>query len=512
MANAEYTRRTYGVPAPGAPKGSYPVTTAELIQGGLHVVSTESDMTQILPQFRELGMECYVLSTQKKYRLITNPDSDYTALKDWKYIPDAISNEELNKLVTDNELDELILKLQNNIKINYLSKTDAKKIYLDANTISKYYQSIEGMKNYITVDALQRVLVTLSKSVARVIPLDIIRVIQGTTISSLFLPTSISVYYNDGNYGTVPVNWNWQTYDPELVGYQIIEGRMFLPDYVDIDSVTNVQRCQQIIQVIGKTEEIVEPIKYSDITGYGELSNIMVDIGSEVRSLNLPEQIAVKLIDENAEVYLRNMTVRWDYEQFDSNKIQHGVIIPGDIVITDNDHVTNTLKLRPTIVVKTMSSNIAPTYQYKRGAILEAGQSAIVSNLVNRIDHIYASDFYGCGNDVSQRLVDIRFTGLLNEDGVNITPEILQEFPEGIRMPVLTSPDEDVEAYLDTIKSFNKKLGYNLEYEIPGGVSHPRVALDDETHRIVFGSAVMHKCSFLIRRSSTVNLLYPDIC
>ena len=511
MANAVYTR-SYGVPAPGAPKGSYPVTTAELIQGGLHAASNESDMTQILPQFRELGMECYVLSTQKKYRLINNPDSDYTALKDWKYIPDAITNEELNKLVTDSELDELILKLQNNIKTNYLSKAEAKQNYLDAITLSKYYQSIDGMKNYITVDALQRILVALSKSVSRVIPLDILRVVQGTTISSLYLPTSVTVYYNDGNYGVVPVNWNWQTYDPDLVGYQIIEGRMFLPDYIDIESTPNVQTVQQIIQVLGKTEEIVEPITYSDIAGFEELSNILVDIATEVRSLNLPEQITVKLVNEEAEVYYRHMQVRWDYEQFDYNKIQCGVVIPGDVVITDNDHVTNTLKLRPKIVVKTMSSNISPTYQYKRGTILEAGKSELVSDLVNRIDHVYTTDFYGCGNDVSQRLVDIRFTGLVNDEGINLTPEILEQYPEGIRMPVLTSPDEDVEAFLDVIRSFNSTLGYQLEYEIPGGITNPRVCLDDETHRILFGSAVMHRCSFLIRRSATVNLLYPDIC
>ena len=342
--------------------------------------------------------------------------------------------------------------------------------------------------------------------------MDILRVVQGTTISSLYLPTSVTVYYNDGNYGVVPVNWNWQTYDPDLVGYQIIEGRMFLPDYIDIESTPNVQTVQQIIQVLGKTEEIVEPITYSDIAGFEELSNILVDIATEVRSLNLPEQITVKLVNEEAEVYYRHMQVRWDYEQFDYNKIQCGVVIPGDVVITDNDHVTNTLKLRPKIVVKTMSSNISPTYQYKRGTILEAGKSELVSDLVNRIDHVYTTDFYGCGNDVSQRLVDIRFTGLVNDEGINLTPEILEQYPEGIRMPVLTSPDEDVEAFLDVIRSFNSTLGYQLEYEIPGGITNPRVCLDDETHRILFGSAVMHRCSFLIRRSATVNLLYPDIC
>lgn len=511
MANAEYTRR-YGVPAPGAPKGSYPVTTAELIQGGLHVVNNESDMTQILPQFRELGMEVNVLSTQKKYRLINNPDTDYTVLRDWKYIPDAISNEELNKLVTDDELDEIILKLNQNIKTNYLSKSDAKKKYVDDTTLSKYYQSIDGMKNYVTVDGLQNVTVALSKVVARVPPLDIIRVNQGTDIDNIFLPTSVTVYYEDGNYGAVPVNWDWRTFDPELVGYQTLEGRMFLPDWVDIETNPNVQRCHQIIQVVGRGEEIIEEIHYLDIAGFEEITDILVDVGSEIRSLNLPDTILVRLVDEDGEIFTKSMPVRWDYEQFDYSTFKCGVVVPGDLVIDTDDHITNTLKLRPQIVIKTLSTNITPTYQYKRGTTLEAGKAIIESDIVNRINHIYSSDFYGCGNDVSQRLVDIRFTGLLNSEGVNITPQILEQYPEGIRMPVLTSSDEDVEAYLDVIRSFNSVLGYPLEYEIPGGVSHPRVALDDETHRIVFGSAVMHDCSFLIRRSATVNLPYPDIC
>lgn len=511
MANAEFTRR-YGVPAPGTPKGNYPVTSSDMIQGGLHEVSNETEMTKILPQFRRLGMEVNVLSTKKKYRLMNNPDSDYTVLSDWKYIPDAISNEELNKLVTDSELESVILKLQNNLKNNYASKDYLNQKYLNADKLAKYYQSIDGMRNYVTTENLQNVVVALSKSVSRVLPLDVIRVSQGTTIASITLPTSVTVYYQDGNYNIVPVNWNWSTYNEELVGYQVIEGKLFLPDYVDITTNPNVQRVQQIIQVIARDEEIVDVIRYKDIAGFEPLDTIMVDIGTAVRSLYLPNKVDVKLVDEDGTTSYKQMDVMWDYSQFDYDSMVHGVEIPGDVIILEEDHITNLLNLRPKVVVKTLSTNIQPNFQYKRAAVLDAGKAFIESDVVNRINHVYTQDFYGCGNDVSQRIVDIRFMGLLNKNGVNMTPQIVDRYPEGIRMPVLTSPDEDVEAFLDVIKSFNEILGYRLEYEIPGGPTNPRVLLDDETHRISFGSVPMHTCSFIIRRSSTVNLPYPDIC
>ena len=79
-------------------------------------------------------------------------------------------------------------------------------------------------------------------------------------------------------------------------------------------------------------------------------------------------------------------------------------------------------------------------------------------------------------------------------------------------MPVINSTDQDIEAFLDAIREFDDILGYKLEYEIPGGIINPKVGLDDETHRLSFGSAVMHDVALLIRKSNTVNLPYPDIC
>lgn len=508
MSNAEFPQ-SYGVPAPGTPKGSYPVTIAELVQGGLHVVPNESDMLLILPQFREEGMEVNVLSTQRKYRLINNPDTEYTQFSDWKYIPDGINMEELNLLLQNEGLSNLVDKLLANLK-NYLKIVDARETYFDKKTIIQYYQTIEGMRNYVTREEFQRVLIALSKVVSRVIPLDILRVYKGTDINDIDLPTNVIVYYGDANAEPIPVLWNKAFYDPELIGYQIIEGKLYLPDRVDTNTYPNVVKCHQIIQVM--SDEVIEkPTEYV-ISNFIEPSNIKAAAGTELRSIALPATVTAVLVDNYGFISNTELNVTWDYTPFEDVFLKHGVIIYGDVTIDDDTGIDNALKLRPQIVIKATGSNAIPIYRFETEVILKAGDTSIESNSTNMIDHIYTSDFYGCGNDTSQRLAEIRFCGIVDDNNRNLTPNILERYPNGIRMPVFTSNDEDVAAYLSVIKSFNTSLGYPLEYEVPGGIFHPKVALDDETHRIVFGSAVLHNCRFLIRKSSNVNLLYPDIC
>ena len=253
MANAEFTQR-YGVPAPGTPKGNYPVTIAELVQGGLHVVPNEEDMCMILPQYREEGMEVNVLSTQRKYRLIYNPDTQYTLFQHWKYIPDGIGLEDLNLILQQNGLSDAIDRLLANLR-NYLSKIEAQNTYFDKTTIMRYYQTIDGMKNYVTQEEFQRVMLSLSKYVSRVLPFNIISVPKGTRLSEISLPSHATVYYGDSNVESVPIIWdNPLPYNPNLVGYQIMEGKMILPDQVDTTNYPNAARCHQIIYVYGDYE------------------------------------------------------------------------------------------------------------------------------------------------------------------------------------------------------------------------------------------------------------------
>lgn len=253
MANALFPQR-YGVPAPGTPKGSYPVTIAELVQGGLHVVPNEEDMCMIPPQYREEGMEVNVLSTQRKYRLIYNPDTQFTLFKHWKYIPDGIGLEELNLILQQNGLSDALDRILANLR-NYMTKVDAQLTYFDKNTIMRYYQTIADMKNYVSQEEFQRVMLTLSKYVSRVLPFDIIMVPKETPLADIQLPTNAVVYYGDGNVEAVPVMWDMPIpYNPSLVGYQVLEGKLVLPDQIDTTTYPNVTRCHQIIFVYGVSE------------------------------------------------------------------------------------------------------------------------------------------------------------------------------------------------------------------------------------------------------------------
>lgn len=252
MANAEFAQR-YGVPAPGRPKGNYPVTIAELVQGGLQVVPNESSLLLIKPQFRETGMEVNVLSTQKKYRLMNNPDTERTQFSDWKYIPDGIDLAYLNLLFNQDGLLASLDELVENLK-NYLTKIEARETYFDKDTIMRYYQTIENMKYYVTQEEFERVMIALSKLVIRILPFNIIYTTKETPITSIDLPTNAIAIYGDGKTESVPVEWITDPYNPNLIGYQILEGRIILPDYIDTSFYPNITKCHLIIYVQGETE------------------------------------------------------------------------------------------------------------------------------------------------------------------------------------------------------------------------------------------------------------------
>lgn len=290
MANAEFTQR-YGVPAPGTPKGNYPVTIAELVQGGLHVVPNEEDLCMILPQYRETGMEVNVISTQRKYRLIYNPDTKYTLFTHWKYIPDGIGIEELNLILQQNGLSDAIDRLLANLK-NYLSKAEAAQLYFDRTTIMRYYQTIEDMRNYVTQEEFQRVMLSLSKYVARVLPFNIISVPKGTPLTSISLPSQATVYYGDSNIESVPIIWDSPLpYDPNLVGYQIMEGKMILPDQIDVVHYPNAARCHQIIFVYGEYEL---PTMSPTVKGGAKNGSGLVMTGSKAEVVEVDLRTAVK--------------------------------------------------------------------------------------------------------------------------------------------------------------------------------------------------------------------------
>ena len=517
MSKSEW-KSMMGVAAPGKPKGEYPVARVNEIQGGLRTVDNEAEMTQIPPWYRQEGMEVWVTSTKRKYRLNNNPKTKSTVLLDWTYISDGLTDADKDNLITSEKWKQELNALNKRLSQSYVTKEELEQNYLSATQLMGYFQTTAGMSNYVTTEMLERLAVALSKVVARVVPPDIVRVKQGTEAFELPLPTSVVVTFADGQNYVAPITWDTSKYDAELVGYQVLTGRMYLPEFVmAVDDIPNLKQTRIFVQVLGKKDEIVEEVLYNDIAGFENPDPIEVEVGTELFQISLPSTVKTKLVTPDGEIIYQDLAVSWDTSVLQTTGgIMAGNAVYGEASLeTRSDakvRLSNTLGLQPMQAIKVQPTSIAPVFQYKRGFTLKAGQYEVQSDIINRIDHVTAEMIYGVANDPSQRQVEVRFMGLLNSSGVNMTPELVARYPDGIRMPVLTSNKADVEAFIDTIKSLNAELGYRLEFEIPGGTSDPRLALDDEKHVLSFGSAVLHDCLFLIRRSKTVNLPYPDIC
>jgi hypothetical protein len=517
MGKSEW-KSMMGLPAPGKSKGNYPVVRSNEIQGGLRTVDNEAEMTQIPPWYRQEGMEVYVTSTQKKYRLNNNPKTKTTVLLDWTVCNDGLTVSEQAKLMTKAQFQDELAALNRRLGQTYVTLTELEENYLSAQKLMGYFQTVSGMSEYVSVEMLERLGVALSKVVVRVVPPDMIRVKIGTDITEVPLPTSVVVSFADGKNLVCPVSWVTTNYDPNVQGLQMLAGRMYLPEYIYAqDDIPNLNQTRIFIQVFGnKKDEIIDEVLYNDVAGFVNPDPIEVEIGTELWQIELPQTVKTKLVDPSGEVIYEDLRVTWDTSTMTNNGFLSGVAFYGEVSLEVRSdakvHLSNTLKLQPVQAIKVVPTTLSPVFQYQRGFTLKAGKYEMESDIVNRIDHITCEMLYGVDNDPAQRQVEVRFMGLLKPNGSNATPEILERYPEGIRMPVLTSNKADVEAFIDCLKSFNEKLGYRLELEVPGGISDPRLALDDEKHLLSFGSAVLHDCLFLIRRSKTTNLPYPDVC
>lgn len=518
MSDKEW-RSMMGLPAPGKPKGEYPAVRSNEIQGGLRTVSNEAEMTQIPPWLRQEGMEVYVASTKRKYRLTNNPKTKSTVLLDWAIVNDGFDAADRSQLMTIDKWKEELSNLNKRLSKSYVTVEELTRNYLDAKSLMDYFQTVSGMQDYVSTEQLERLALSLSKVVARVVPPDLIRVKVGTEVTELPLPTSVIVTLSDGQNLVCPVTWMTQNYDPELIGWQVVGGKVFLPDFIiSKDDIPTLDQTRIFVQVFGrKTDDIVDEVLYNDVAGFVNPEPIEVEVGTELFQIELPTTVETKLVSPEGETIYEFLPVTWDTSAVEANGgFLSGVAIYGEVSLatrSDADvKLSNTLMLKPMQAIKTKATGLSPVYQYKRGFTLKAGQYEMPSDIINRIDHVSCEMLYGVDNDPSQRQVEVRFMGLLKPSGANATPEILEKYPDGIRMPVLTSNKADIEAFIDCIKSFNTELGYRLELEIPGGTSDPRIALDDEKHVLSFGSAVLHDCLFLIRRSKTVNLPYPDVC
>ena len=494
----------FNIPAPIKPNGKFPVAYSSDILGAMHIVDNEAAMLAIPQWKRTVGTECYVISSKKKYRLINNPTTDDTVLSDWE-VDSGTDPSILDKYVTKEEWEHDYEKLITKIDDEYVSLVYLKNNYLSARQMMDKFITREEISAYATVEQLENISHMLSRVMTNVLPASIIRVEQGTEEIELGLPTGMTITFSDGTYYLAPVTWNSSSYDKDLVGYQYIEGVLSLPSFViGRGDIPNLNKTHVVVQVYKKGEEPPVPVDKSDISGFEPVANIGVIAGTPWTEITLPGFVSAEVLDSTGEISFLNVPVIWDTE--DAPEAVYGAMTLRGTVDT-GEELTNLLNLKPKLNIIIQGPYGEPHYEYRQVMYLNAGESELSGGYIPSLTNDL---FYGVGNLLKQRKVDIRFLGFVDEQGNDLIPEFAQTYPYGIRVPVSNSPDSDVASYLNKIKAISELIGYPIEYDVPGGCINPRVSLDDESHRIIFNSPSIYKAKFLLSKSDTYNLPYPD--
>ena len=497
----------YGVPAPIVPKGKYPVAYSSDILGSTHIVDNEAAMLAIPTWKRTVGTECYVIGSKKKYRLINNPSTETTVLSDWVDASGSIDPSILQNYLTKDEWNQAYEQLVQDIDDKYVSLEYLQNNYLSARQMMDAYISKEEAANFATVEQLENISRMLSRVMTNVVPATIVRVEKSTPEGDLILPTGMTITFSDGTYYLAPVVWNTSSYEPELVGYQYIEGTMNLPSYViGKGDIPNLNKCHIVVQVYDSGDIPPVPIDKNDISGFEPIANIGVTAGTPFAEINLPTTVSAETLDATGNITFMNVEVEWDTT--DAPEVVYGALsLRG--TVTTGDQLTNLLELKPKLNIIVQGTYGLPKYEYRQVMYLPAGETSLEGGYIPSLD---TDLLYGVGNLLKQRKVDVRFMGFVDALGNDLLPEFTTAYPTGLRVPVANSTDADVANYVNALKSISEQIGYPVEYDIPGGGVNPRITLDDETHRIVFSSASPYKAKFLLSKSATYNLPYPDIC
>ena len=88
-------------------RDKYPVVNTNDVSGGLHSVETISDMLSIPYLRRKLGMQCYVTSLEKMYKLVSHSSADITIISDWEVIEKGVSQAELSNYAKASEIPDV---------------------------------------------------------------------------------------------------------------------------------------------------------------------------------------------------------------------------------------------------------------------------------------------------------------------------------------------------------------------------------------------------------------------
>ena len=487
-------KNNMGIPAPLAPKGRYPVTDMEYIAGGLHAVSNENLLVKIPVWLRRIGMEVYVLSSGKKFRLIHDDENEFTnILTDWKEVKEGGGTE---GGITEEEVNNKLANLKEEIGNEFVTLETLERVYITKDEISRLYQSKDDMSLYATVEMINNLALSLSKIVTRVIPPDTIKVNVGTPVGELILPDKVTITFADGMSTQVPVHWDTSAYVKNQAGFQMLEGTMYLPDFI-INNAENFTKCNLFIQVIGDSEEPIPTPTLQDVSGFN-IEEIIVNSGTLPSELVLPETVSTELVNTDGSVEFKDLPVSWNLEPLGEEPITLPRVITGELVLTKTMLITNILDYKPEIPVVLSSTGATDGYQYKIFLVLPAGETELDLSSTS-LKGLACEDIYGTNQDPKQATVDIRFLGLIDNDG-NTVYSVTTTNADGIYMPVLTSPVEDIASFKSTVNDLSQEAGFYLESEIPGASTDPRVRLDDNTKRLIFGSAVSCSSMFLIRK------------
>ena len=286
-------------------RDKYPVVDINDSLGGPHIYKTEAEMLSIPAQRRRVGMRCYIINTQKLYKLINEVRPDKTVISDWEEIVE-INATDYKNLINTASLTNILKSYaltkdlpdmtqyytSSTIDSTFVKKADLIKNYKTAADCDKDYASAKDFKNLLT--QMQHTIVAVKRP-------DLIKVSFGTLFANITVPTDIEATYADGTVSNIPVTWNSATYNPKIEGMQIVNGDLTLPAGT-LNAAVNVTLH---IEVGAETHIIDRFLTAMPIT-------LKAPYGTKVEDIGLPDTVTVLYTDGTT----GDLKVKWDKTQY----------------------------------------------------------------------------------------------------------------------------------------------------------------------------------------------------
>lgn len=286
-------------------RDKYPVADINDILGGAHIYKTEAQMLSIPAQRRRVGMRCYVINSNKLYKLINEVAPDKTVISDWEEIVE-INSSDYKNLVNTVALTNILKNYaqikdlpdmtqyytSNTIDSTFVKKSDLLKNYKTAADCDKDYASSKGFNDLL--DQMKNTIVAIKRP-------DLIEVPYGTLFTNITVPTDIEATYADGTVTNLPVVWNSATYNPKIEGMHIVNGDLTLP----AGTLNAAVNATLHIKVGAETHIIDRFLTAMPVT-------LKAPYGTNVDLIGLPETVTVLYTDGTT----ADLKVNWDKTQY----------------------------------------------------------------------------------------------------------------------------------------------------------------------------------------------------